>query len=113
MGGIIPAVEDRLGLCILNVGGFDPYSEFLPEVDAINYVPRIKIPVLMLNGRYDNNFPLETSVKPFFNLLGTSNEDKSLIVYETDHYVPKSEMIKEILNWLDKYFGTVNYLKDK
>ena len=113
MGGIIPGVEDRLALCILNVGGFPVHSNYLPEVDAVNYVPRIKIPVLMLNGRYDNNFPLETSVKPFFNLLGTSKENKSLIVYETDHYVPKSEMIKEILNWLDKYFGPVNYLKDK
>jgi dienelactone hydrolase len=71
MGGIIPAVEDRLALCILNLGGFDVYNNYLPGVDAINYVPRIKIPVLMLNGRYDNVRPLKESVMPFFNLLGT------------------------------------------
>jgi hypothetical protein len=30
-----------------------------------------------------------------------------LVLYETDHFVPKSEIIKETLNWLDKYFGPV------
>jgi eukaryotic-like serine/threonine-protein kinase len=105
IGGIIPAVEDRLAVCILNVGGF--WGRALTEADAGNYVPSIKIPVLMLNGRYDMIFPLEKAVKPFFNLLGTPEKDKRLIVYETDHYVPKSEMIKETLNWLDKYLGPV------
>ena len=61
----------------------------------------------MLNGRYDMNFPLEIAVKPFFNLLGTPEKDKQLIVYETGHYVPRTEMIKESLNWLDRYLGPV------
>ena len=69
---------------------------FLPEADQINYVSRIKIPTLMLNGRYDYMFPYEKTVLPFYNLLGTAVEDKRLCVYETDHYVPKSEMIKEV-----------------
>jgi len=107
MGGIIPAVEDRLSVGIVNVGGFDLRGNTYPEADAFNYVPRIRIPVLMLNGKYDAIFPLEEAVKPFFNLLGTPEKDKRLIVYETDHYVPKSEMIKETLNWLDKYLGPV------
>ena len=61
----------------------------------------------MLNGKFDYNFPLETTVKPFFDLLGTPAKDKLLKIYETDHYVPKSEMIKETLYWLDKYLGPV------
>jgi len=79
-----------------------------PEADAINYVPRIKIPVLMLNGKYDVTSPYETTVKPFYDLLGTPETDKRLCVYETDHYVPKNEMIRETLAWLDKYFGPPN-----
>ena len=103
LGLIIPAVEDRLKISILIVGGStgNPY----PEMDPVNYVPRIKIPVLMLNGKYDTGFSYENVVKPFFNLLGTPVKDKKLILYETDHYVPKSEIVKETLNWLDKYFG--------
>jgi len=107
MGGIILAVEDRLAVSILNIGGFYNLENIYPEADAINYVTRIKIPVLMLNGKYDMTFNLEKQVKPFFNLLGTPEKDKRLCIYDTDHYVPKSEMIKETLNWLDRYLGPV------
>jgi dienelactone hydrolase len=105
VGLIINAVEDRLKVFISVVGGFSghPY----PEANPINYVTRIKIPVLMLNGKYDVTFPYETAVKPLFDLLGTPAKDKRICVYETDHYVPKNEMIKETLNWLDRYFGPV------
>ncbi len=111
MGGIVPAVEERISLNILIVGGF--YGEVLPEADAVNYVSRVKIPTLMLNGKYDFRFPLENNVKPFFRLLGTPDADKVLHIYDTDHYVPKNEMIKEILGWLDRYFGPVRPLSGK
>ena len=107
IGGIIPAVEDRLKVNILIVGGFCPWGRAYPEADAVNYIPRIKIPTLMLNGRYDYRFPLEKNLNPFFNLLGTPEKDKRLCIYETDHYVSKSDMIKEVLGWLDKYLGPV------
>ena len=105
MGGIIPAVEDRLKVNILIVGGLTGGS--LPEVDQINYLSRVKIPTLMLNGRYDFTFPYDKAVLPFYNLLGTPIKDKRRVIYETDHYVPKSEMIKEVLNWCDRYLGPV------
>jgi len=88
---------------ILIRGGF--WHRAYPEADQINYVSRINIPVLMLNGRYDTFFPYESSTIPFFDLLGTPETDKRLRVYETDHSVPKSEIIKETLDWLDQYFG--------
>ena len=61
----------------------------------------------MLNGRYDMAFPYETTVKPFFDLMGTPLKDKHIRIYETDHYIPKNEMIKEVLTFLDNYLGTV------
>ena len=42
-----------------------------------------------------------------FDLLGTPDEHKKLLVYETDHIPPKVEYMREILDWLDLYFGTV------
>jgi cephalosporin-C deacetylase-like acetyl esterase len=108
MGLSIPAVEDRLAVNILICGG--TVAGPLPEVHAINYVSRIKIPTLMLNGRYDYIFPYDNTVLPLFNLLGTPGKDKRLCVYETDHHVPYSELIKEVLSWCDKYFGPVNHL---
>jgi dienelactone hydrolase len=113
LGGTIPAVEDRLNLNILIVGGFSPWGLSYPEARTINYLPRVKIPTLMLNGRYDYRFPIETNLKPFFDFLGTPEEDKRLCIYETDHYVTKSDMIREVLGWLDKYFGPPNYQEEK
>ena len=63
----------------------------------------------MLNGRYDIRYNIDINVKPFFNLLGTPPEHKELKIYETDHYVPRSEMIKEVLSWCDKYLGPIKF----
>ncbi len=100
-GAIIPAIEERLKVSILNAGGMR--GDALPEVNPINYVSRVKIPTLMLNGKYD----LHLYFKPMFDLLGTPAADKRLILYDTDHIIPLNESIKESIKWLDKYFGPV------
>lgn len=105
-GAIIPAVEDRLKASVLRVGG--AWSNALPEVNEINYVGHVKIPTLMLNGKYDMTFPYEPTVKPMFDLLGTLPEHKEYRLYETDHYTPTIEFIRETLSWLDRYLGPVN-----
>jgi dienelactone hydrolase len=103
-GGLFPAVEDRLKVSIMVVGGFSGGKAY-PEADVLNYLPRTRCPVLMMNGRYDLTFPFETTVKPYYDLLGIPKQDKHLFVTETDHYIPKADMIRETLNFLDKYFG--------
>ncbi len=108
MGMIITAIEERLQASILLAGGFMLNVQApRPEASEINYVTRIEIPTLMLNGRYDSFFPLETSIEPMFDLVGTPEEHKDLKLYDTDHIPPKNEFIKEILAWLDKYLGPV------
>jgi len=104
-GTIITAIEDRLKASVLRQGGFHDIRR--PEVDPFNYVSRVRIPTLMLNGRYDTAFPYEMSAKPMFDLLGTPPEQKELKVYDTDHTIPDSEFVKETLRWLDKYLGPV------
>lgn len=106
LGAIIPAVEDRIKASILLPGGL--VDRVRPEVHPFNYVTRVKTPTLMLNGRYDSIFQYETVIKPMFDLLGTPDEHKKLMLYETDHIPPRIEYIKESLAWLDKYLGPVN-----
>ena len=36
----------------------------------MNFAPRVKVPVLMLNGRYDYFYPTASSQEPMFDLLG-------------------------------------------
>ena len=104
-GQIIPAIEHRLKVIVLISGGF--VDRGLPEVNAINYITHVKIPTLMLNGKYDMVLPYDKAIKPAFKLLGTPEKDKELKLYETDHIPPKKEFIKETLAWLDRYLGRV------
>ena len=77
-------------------------------LDGINYAPRIRIPVLMLNGRYDSIFPYEQSQKRFFDLLGTPAKDKRQVIYDAGHLVDIGNQGKrEISDWFDKYLGPV------
>ena len=107
MGGIIPAVEKRIKVVVLNVGGMT-MQKALPEADQINYLPRVKQPVLMLNGRYDMFFPLEAAQKPMFRLLGTPQDQKKMLIYDSGHLVPATEFIKETLAWFDTYLGPIH-----
>jgi dienelactone hydrolase len=105
MGAIIPAVEDRIGASVLIAGGLQGLGR--PEVNDCNYVGRVRVPTLMLNGKYDAILPPELSQRPMFELLGTPAEHKKYLLYETDHIPPRIEFIKETLAWLDKYLGPV------
>jgi hypothetical protein len=66
----------------------------------------VKTPVLMENGRYDDIFPLESSQRRLFHLLGTPDKDKKHVIFEAGHGGwPPAEDIRECLDWLDKYLG--------
>ena len=106
LGGFIPAIEKRIKVSILDCGGLW-WGKSKPEVDPINYVSRVTIPTLMLNGRFDMTIPYETMSKPMFDLLRTPLKDKKQIVYENDHFLSRKELIRESLSWLDRYFGSI------
>ena len=101
---IVLAVEPRFKTAILWSGGL-PLFAYAPEVDPINFAPRVKTPLLMLNGRDDFTFPIETSQEPLFRLLGTPAEHKVRGLYDGGHVFPFSRMIKDSLDWLDRYLG--------
>jgi dienelactone hydrolase len=101
---IILAVEPRFKTAVLWSGGL-PLNSYVPEVDPINYVTRVKTPIILLNGRDDFTFPIETSQDPLYRLLGTPAADKAHKLYDGGHVFPFSRMIKDSLDWLDKYLG--------
>jgi formylglycine-generating enzyme required for sulfatase activity/dienelactone hydrolase len=101
---VLLAVEPRISLGVIYVGGF-ALQPSLPEVDPVNFAPRVKAPVLMLNGRFDFFYPTATSQEPMFRLLGTPAAHKRRIVFETSHAIPRNAVIKEVVDWMDKYWG--------
>jgi serine/threonine protein kinase/formylglycine-generating enzyme required for sulfatase activity/dienelactone hydrolase len=110
VGPIMLAVEERIKLGILGVGGF-PGEQRHPAADPFNFAPHVKVPVLMINGEHDFIFPVETSQKPMFELLGTPQEDKALVIYPGGHGLMTIFMRQvkgDVLGWLDRYLGTVD-----
>jgi len=103
------ALENRVRAAVLADGAFPP-SRWRPEIDPLNFAPRLKIPVLMINGRYDFVQPLETQQKPMFRSFGTNDLDKRHVVLDTTHYamVARSEVVREVLGWFDKYLGPLH-----
>jgi len=100
-------LEDRIKVAVLSPSGFT-YRSMPDEADAVNYVGRVKIPVLMMGGRHDYIFPLETSQKPMFDRLGTPAADKRQLTFEAGHGAfPRGDVIREVQAWLDKYLGPV------
>jgi dienelactone hydrolase len=104
-GVILTALEPRLKTSVLQATGIGAAAA--PEIDLVNYAPRIRIPTLMLNGRYDFGVPVETAQNPLFALLGSAPDQKSHRVYETGHALTIEGVRREILPWLDRVLGPV------
>jgi len=108
-GVIFTTIEQsRLRTAIFLDGGY-----FLDKPpaggDQADFAPRLKIPVLMVNGRDDYVFSLEKSQNPFFRMLGTPEAEKRHIVLDTPHDVTqqRTQLVQAVLGWLDKYLGRV------
>jgi dienelactone hydrolase len=99
------AVYPRFKAGVLSSGGLQMSQP--AEVNAWNFAPRVQVPVLMVNGRYDFIFPLDTNQKPLFQALGTKESDKRHVLYDGGHrnLVTRPDLIGEVLDWFDRYLG--------
>ncbi|HXE30232.1 MAG TPA: bifunctional serine/threonine-protein kinase/formylglycine-generating enzyme family protein, partial [Terriglobales bacterium] len=108
--GVINAelMQHRLKTAVWLDGGYflDPP---VPGGDQAEFATRLKIPVLMVNGKYDYVFAVEPAQNPLFNMLATPPADKRHVLLDTAHDVTdrRPELVREVLDWLDKYLGRV------
>ena len=103
------ATEPRVSVAILLSGGLTPFFGKLPEINAINFLPRVHIPVLMVNGAYDSILPVATSQEPMFQRLGTVAGAEAArrlqIGPRGDGAEVRNDLVREVLAWLDSYLG--------
>jgi dienelactone hydrolase len=109
IGPVFLVLEPRFRTAILRNGGLIPATDIvLPETDALHFAPRVEIPVLMLNGRYDSLFPVERSQRPLFEGLGAPVNAKRYVLFDVGHdFPPRNHMIRETLDWLDAHMSKV------
>ena len=109
MGGVLGiiclAIEPRFRLGIISAAGLSGGTQSA-EVDPLNFAPRVTMPVLMLNGRYDFWIPQELQ-QPLLRMLGTPPVDKRQVLSDSGHVPQLQTVIREVLNWLDRYLGPV------
>ena len=88
-------------------GQRDPFER--PEHDPVHYLPRITIPVLMLNGRYDSGFPPRSRKSRCSGCSAPTPRGRSIGSPTAVTWPLRSpERIQETLSWFDRYLGPVH-----
>jgi len=105
-GVIFVSVEPRIRAAVFVAAGLSPNRQ-LPEVDIMNYAPRVRVPALMVNGRLDFLVGGDELARPLLRFLGSPAGDKRMVEIESGHVPPVQDLMREVLDWLDKYLGPV------
>jgi hypothetical protein len=102
-GPIALAHEPRFVAGVIYIGLLPPMTS-VPEVDPLNALPRVRVPVLMLSGEFDAMVPV-ANARRYFQLLGVPDGRKKHVVAPGGHFVPRHRLIRETLDWLDRHLG--------
>jgi pimeloyl-ACP methyl ester carboxylesterase len=107
---ILAVGDTRLKAAVLFSVGLSPKRLERRESDPFHFLPRFTAPTLMAAGVYDFWFPLESSQRPMFSLLGAAEQDKRLFQWPGGHgdLAPNyPALTREGLAWFDRYLGPV------
>src|SRR5207237_9670437 len=85
---IVGAVEPRIKSLILMGGGYWPNP---PQVNALNFAPRTRIPLLMIQGADD--FGIGKRGPQLFGLFGTPSNQQRFATVEGGHIPSKREPV--------------------
>jgi dienelactone hydrolase len=107
-GILFTALESRLKASVIASGGLSA-SKRAPEIELLNFAPRVRVPTLMINGLSDFTYPYASAQVPLFRLLGP-RADQKLHVTVTGGHIPdrRHDFIREILDWFDRHLGSVD-----
>lgn len=102
-GPIPVALEPRLKVAVFSSGGLR--YNYPAEIQPANFLPRVTVPVLLVNGRDDFSSTVQAQER-FMELLGTPPEHKKHVILDGGH-VPNDwrAVIREVLGWFDRYLG--------
>jgi formylglycine-generating enzyme required for sulfatase activity/tRNA A-37 threonylcarbamoyl transferase component Bud32 len=104
-GMILPAVEPRIRSVFLAAAGLTGYYKTnQPAANPINFAPHLLQPKHVLNGRFDENFPIKSAVEPMMKLLP---EPKELELYDGPHAAPMEVLVPALNKFFDKTLGPV------
>ena len=106
----ILALETRFKTAVILDGGLTQSFDVPAALDSVNYLPRVTLPTLMVNGNGDFIYPVDAGQRPYFDLLGTPRDQKSHVPLVGGHFIvgqQRSQVVKTVLDWLDQWLGPV------
>ncbi|MEO7859175.1 MAG: hypothetical protein ABIU05_01825, partial [Nitrospirales bacterium] len=105
LGVIFTGVEERLKAAIFLDGGFY-YEKQLPGANQADFAPRIKVPTLLISGKFDWIFLGKDAL---LRLVGTPSANKKAVTFDTAHDVSEQRpaLIREVVGWLDQHLGKI------
>ena len=107
-GPIFTAIDDRFRASVLFSGHLHAHQmSDPPETIPLHFAPRSTVPVILINGNNDFIAPVKTSLEPMLAFQGAPPEHKKLVLLEGGHIPPLNDVIREALDWLDRYLGPV------
>ena len=59
----------------------------------------------MFSGEFNSLVPVDNA-RRYFELIGTAPSDKRHVVALGGHFIPRDLLIRETLDWLDRYLGS-------
>ena len=102
----LAAIDDRWGAVVFLGAGIDERMHpVVPEALNVNFIPYIRAPTLMVNGRQDEEHPWLTRALPFWELL---TGPKELVLRDGEGHQTSDEVrVPAINDFLDRTFGPV------
>lgn len=105
LGPIVCALEPNFRAAVYINGGI-PRNGSNKATDTVNFAPRATQPALMLNGIEDHKFPVESSQKLMFRLLGAPGEKKEHLFVGIGHSVDSEALELHFDRFLSKHLGS-------
>jgi len=106
-GSLLLGLDERLKTGVLISGGIFNVVPLEASLDVTNYAPRIKQPVLMVNGRFDPIVPWGLAQQRLLELL-PNPANRQVLFDELGHYgFPRHRFYRAVTDWLDEQLGSV------
>jgi serine/threonine protein kinase/formylglycine-generating enzyme required for sulfatase activity len=105
LGLILGAIETRYrAIVFIGAGLPASYRAIVTDANPIYFTPHIRIPKLVIQGRYDEDTPLRSASEPMMKLMV---EPKRLTIYDGGHVPSVETTMNASSAWLDENLGRV------
>ncbi len=92
------------------LGGGLQRVKVAPEIDTLNFAPRMHVPTLMVNGQNDFQISARGRAAAAVPAAGAASPTRSVTHSSTADTCRTQihDVMREMLDWFDKFLGPVN-----